>query len=514
MRVVALALGAVLLASAPAAAAVERFAVLIGNDAGARDEITLRFAEADAVKLRDVLVDLGGFRPENIVMLEGQSAETARRAIVAVNDRIRALPAGQDAILLVYYSGHADATALHLGESELQLGVMEQLVRESPAGVRLLVVDACRSGALTRVKGGIRTSGFDIQVDERLAAQGAVFLTSSAANEDAQESDELGGSFFTHYLVSGLLGTADSNGDGQVSLAEAYGHAYASTLRASSRTLGGIQHPTFRYSLSGRGDVILTSIAGARGRRGTLHFPAERTYLVMRDGPDGAVVGEIGARDRRRRLSVRPGRYFVRARARATLLEGTVRVDAGAERAVEDSELTRTAYARLVRKGGELDRVHGPQIGWRGRNAITPGDLCVGGMVGYLFEMREVDMGARLANCRSDSDDDAVSGRVDEVELDLRAGRTFDLGSFSLGPVVAVGGGLFRQRLEMDAPSRAASFAHLGAGLVVAHDMAGAAYWAIDAMASALFYRERPEGVARPGLGISVTFLVGWRIFH
>jgi hypothetical protein len=510
--VAALAIALVLLAAAPAAAAVERFAVLIGNNAGARDEITLRFAETDAVKLRDVLVDLGGFRPENIVMLEGQSADSARRAIASVNERVRALPAGQEAILLVYYSGHADATALHLGGTELALHALEQLVRESAAGVRLLMVDACRSGALTRVKGGTVTSGFAIQVDESLAAQGAVFLTSSAANEDAQESDELGGSFFTHYLVSGLLGAADANGDGQVSLAEAYGHAYTSTLRASSRTMGGIQHPSFRYDLSGRGDVVLTSITGAHGRRGTLHFPAERTYLVMRDGPDGAVVGEIGARDRRRRLSVRPGRYFVRARGRATLLEGTVRVDAGVERSVDDSELTRTAYARLVRKGGALDRVHGPQIGWRGRNAITPGELCVGGMVGYLFEMREVDMGARLANCRSDDED--VSGHVDELELELRIGKTFDLGSWSLGPVVAVGGGLFRQRLEPDAPAHASSFAHMGAGLVVAHDMAGAAYWAIDAMASALFYRERPDGVERPGLGISLTFLVGWRIFH
>ena len=61
-------------------------------------------------------------------------------------------------------------------------------------------------------------------------------LAATAASEDAQESDELRGSFFTHYLVSGLLGAADEDGDGAVTLAEAYDHAYAATLRATSRT--------------------------------------------------------------------------------------------------------------------------------------------------------------------------------------------------------------------------------------------------------------------------------------
>ena len=44
-----------------------------------------------------------------------------------------------------------------------------------------------------------------------LAGEGVVFLTSSSANEDAHESDTLKGSFFTHYLVSGMLGAADTD---------------------------------------------------------------------------------------------------------------------------------------------------------------------------------------------------------------------------------------------------------------------------------------------------------------
>ena len=36
-----------------------------------------------------------------------------------------------------------------------------------------------------------------------------MLLTSSSADEDAQESDAIAGSYFSHHLVSGLRGSAD-----------------------------------------------------------------------------------------------------------------------------------------------------------------------------------------------------------------------------------------------------------------------------------------------------------------
>lgn len=66
--------------------------------------------------------------------------------------------------------------------------------------MRVLVLDACRSGALTRVKRGRIVQPFAITHDAGLRGEGMV-LTASSANEDAQESDELRGSFFAHALV-------------------------------------------------------------------------------------------------------------------------------------------------------------------------------------------------------------------------------------------------------------------------------------------------------------------------
>ena len=111
------ALIALLLALSPAAALaqVERYAVVVGNDVGEPPDVPLRYAEMDAARMVSVLQEVGGVRPENTVLLQGKDADTVRRALIAVNERVRT--AGRPTVLLVYYSGHADAGALHLGGS-------------------------------------------------------------------------------------------------------------------------------------------------------------------------------------------------------------------------------------------------------------------------------------------------------------------------------------------------------------------------------------------------------------
>ena len=118
-------------------------------------------------------------------------------------------------------------------------------------------------------------------------------LTSSASNEDAQESDVLRGSIFTHYFVSALLGAGDADGDGRVTLEEAYRYAYEATLRSSSATWAGAQHPTFRYEMQGMGKLALSELPASTASRALLVFPAGKPYLVLAGSESGAVVGEV-----------------------------------------------------------------------------------------------------------------------------------------------------------------------------------------------------------------------------
>lgn len=436
--------------AAEAHAAPERYALIIGHNQGGKDEPELRYAEADAAKLYEVLGDLGGFRAENMVLLRGHDASAVRRALIALNDRIRTrtADAAVEPMLMVYYSGHADASALHLGGTEFELGELEQLVRGSSAHFRMLVLDACRSGALTRVKGGVRVPPFPIEIEEKLSGEGVVFLTSTSANEDAQESDELKGSFFTHYFVSGLVGAADTNGDGVVVLKEAYHYAYEETRRASSRTLIGTQHPTFNYEVRGHGDLVLTTLVGTSSTRGTIAAPPGRTYLVMQASSDGPVVAEIAAADRRREISVKPGKYFVRSRGADHLLEGETNVSAAETVDLANLKLTRIDYARLVRKGDASDAlVHGPQAGYRFRSVLknresTP---CHGVYAGWNFELEWMSVAPRLSMCRSQRTRLETSLEAEELGGELRFLKAFDFSYVTFETGIGIGGALFRQ---------------------------------------------------------------------
>lgn len=213
----------------------ETWLIAIGNNRGDADEVQLLYAERDVRELADVLRTQGHIASDRVRILIDENAETVRRALVTINTQLRARSheGHGTTSLLVFYSGHADADALHLRGTRLPFEELRGLVTSSPATMRLLIVDACRSGAVTRVKGVSTAPEFAIQLDDRVEAEGTAILSSSTAGESSQESDRLRASFFSHHLVNALRGAADRNGDGRVTLSEAYAYTYSQTLRSS-----------------------------------------------------------------------------------------------------------------------------------------------------------------------------------------------------------------------------------------------------------------------------------------
>lgn len=506
-----------LLLAAPAWAEVERFAVVVGNNVGSREDGPLRYAEADAARVAAVLREVGDVRPTNLILLRGEDADTVRRTLIAVNERVRA--AGDQTVLLVFYSGHADAEALHLGNARLELSELEQLVRGSAARFRLLILDACRSGALTRVKGGTPVPPFDVRVSEHVPGEGAVFLTSSSASEDSQESDELKGSFFTAALVSGLLGAADADGDGKVTLREAYAYAYVATLRASSKSFAGTQHPTFQYEFRGQGDLVLTTLQDPHGTRGWVVFPPGRTYLLFSDSADGALVGEVGAGDSVRRLSVRPGRYFVRGRAPDVLLEGSIDVPAGSTVSIDESALSRTAYARLVRKGeGVRDSVQGLQAAFVAGTALSDASgACLGVVAGYALEFKAITIIPRLAYCHAGFSNQDLSASANQVDAEVRAAYVWDLSFLSLEVGLTVGGAWLEQTFQTNglAPSRSTLALQISPDVAVSRELGERAYLFLELAAATYLYKmqDTPTGQSHFGPSFSgrLTLGTGWR---
>ena len=439
------------LVGARAGAEPNRFAVLIGNNRGDADEVVLHYAESDAARVGSVLRTLGGFQPENVISLVDLRASEVRRALIAINARVRQL--GGDSLMLVYYSGHADAGALHLDGSHLGVDELRDLVTGSSATARVLVLDACRSGAMTRVKGGTPAAAFDIDLSFPIGASGVAMLSSSAAGESSQESDALGASFFTHAFVSALLGAGDTNRDGAVTLGEAFAYAKERTLATTSRTLAGPQHPTFRLDLGGREDLILTRPGAEHRDVGTLAFARPGVYSVHKGSTDGPVVAEIAASDGGARVALEPGRYFVTRREIDYLEQGRFDVVAQKLTLVEPKGMARIDYARVVRKGGTERRVSGSLFGDVGAR----GDIAGLGTawrteLGARVDLRQISLEFRLGfadatrqNTRWTIDTRELSAAVDAI-------RAFDLGPVTLDVGLEAGVAAFLQAFH-DPPS-------------------------------------------------------------
>ena len=349
-----LALVCLLTGSAVQAADPARYALLIGANHGNLREPTLRFAHADAHRLADVLTTMGDFLPDNVVTLDDPSADRVRDALARLSARMRTETSHlDDALLFVFYSGHADANALHLGQDNLPWNELRNSIVGSSAAVRLLVVDACRSGEVTRVKGVDVSAPFSVPESSR-TVEGFALLSSAAAGESAQEAESVGGSFFSHHFVSGLRGAADTDHDGNVSLAEVYRYASDRTQASTAQTVVGVQHPTYAYGLKGHGDLLLTHIGTSRGL-GTVHLPGAGQYFLWRDGRSGPLMAEADVDARGGVLRVPTGDYFVQQRLSDRMFEGTLAVQSDVVAEVRRQDLRAVTYDQWVRKGsGEL----------------------------------------------------------------------------------------------------------------------------------------------------------------
>jgi hypothetical protein len=363
MTVRRLAAIAALLASLPAyPEGLRRFAIVVGNDEGGSGTRPLFYARDDAKRIASILQRIGGVRPEDSVLLLNGTADQLLAAMGDIERRsLEATRQGEHTALFLYYSGHAKEGALRLGDTTLPFASVKSRLAQAPADIRIGIFDACQSGLLTRSKGARKAPEFAIEADAARDAKGLVILTSSASDEDSQESDQIGGSYFSHHLASGLLGDADRSGDGKVSLSEAYAYAYERTVADTSDSAAGAQHPTFSYDLAGNGDLVLTDV---QSHREGILFPSiapDGTYYIV--DAKGSVAAEIVKfAEKEKRIALAPGVYRVKRRLPDHLRVGEVTVGAGQIALFDESRLRDVPFSADPVKGVDRAWMLGTQV--------------------------------------------------------------------------------------------------------------------------------------------------------
>jgi hypothetical protein len=240
-----------------------RFALLLAVSQYADPTLSrLRSPAADAVALRDLLADpeIGGFVVTSVF---DEKAQAMRLAVEEfLTDR------RPDDVVLVYLSCHGlvdlrrrlyfaarDTLKNRLAASGVEAHWLLDQLEDCRARRQVVVLDCCFSGAFAQGAKG----DTDLALGERLMGQGRgrVVLTASRGTEYSFEGDPVEGtapqsSVFTSALVGGISsGEADADGDGYISVDEAYSYAFEKIREA-----GGQQTPQ-RWLYGAEGSILL-----------------------------------------------------------------------------------------------------------------------------------------------------------------------------------------------------------------------------------------------------------------
>jgi len=341
---------------------LRRYAIFVGSNDGGHERVSLHYAESDARAMAQVMQELGGVEFNDSLVLLAPTSYDLESAFLMMDRRVRQAHADARRVeFFFYYSGHSDEKGLLLGEERVAYSDLKRSVVEIEADVNIAILDSCFSGAFTRLKGGTRQLPF--LLDESIQMTGHAFLTSSSADEAAQESDHIEGSYFTHYMIAALRGAADSTRDEQVSLNEAYHYAFSETLARTETSYAGAQHPSYNIQLTGTGDLTMTDLRVATCSI-VLSEPIDGRLFVR--GPMGNLVAEVRKSPGSGVVLALPeGRYSLTLDAAGRSWITNVRLSSGMRREIEEADFQPIGREPATRRGE--DAVAPPVVQGPGR---------------------------------------------------------------------------------------------------------------------------------------------------
>ena len=285
----------------------ERFAVLIGigdyRDPSISD---LNYAAADVNSVYSLLTDprRGGFPKENVQLILDRKA-TRRSIVKAIGDWLFR-KAGPDDEVFVYYAGHgavetdrtgtepdglakylvpADADPKTLFVTGISNGELARMFQALKTKRLVFFLDSCYSAGTTGLGRALTPTGFragslSSDLYGRLAGTGQAIVAAAKPNQVALEIARLGHGLFTKFVLDGLQGRADANGDGYVTLLELYPYLSREVSEVASQE-GGIQEPVLMGSIAG--DLVLASVPETLQKL-SIEARIERLKKVYLDG--------------------------------------------------------------------------------------------------------------------------------------------------------------------------------------------------------------------------------------
>lgn len=255
----------------PDLGANRRIALVVGISRYADSSIDLRYANADARALYELLTDsaLGpaAFRRENVRLLLDSEATVAN-----INKGLREFlrQARENDFVLFFFAGHGapdpnriqdlyllahDTDPRNIAGTGLLMRHVREAIAEIPARDVLILTDSCHAAGIAAPASmrSLLANPIHQTFLEKMhhSSGGLAILTASEAAQVSFENEKWGRhGVFTHFLLGGLRGSADSNGDRIVTLGELMEHVRDSVRDATqSRQIPAIGPTSFDREL-------------------------------------------------------------------------------------------------------------------------------------------------------------------------------------------------------------------------------------------------------------------------
>jgi uncharacterized caspase-like protein len=207
------------------------YAVVVGVSDYQYDAVIndLRYSDDDAFAMAAYLT---GASHEVVRLTDGQATKAN---ILRTAAALFAKATSQD-VILFFFSGHG-AEGVFIphdfdGKTALLHSEVKALFKQSKAGLKVCIADACHSGSIKLKIGTREPTALQSNAD-------VVIMMSSRANEVSQEQPRLGKGVFTHFLLMAFQGNADVNRDRKITLLELFNYL----SRQVSQQTNQKQHP-------------------------------------------------------------------------------------------------------------------------------------------------------------------------------------------------------------------------------------------------------------------------------
>jgi tetratricopeptide (TPR) repeat protein len=156
----------------------------------------------------------------------------------------------------IYFICH-DTEADALNATAVSQRDIEEIFTTTRAGKKLWLADACHSGgAGLQIRATENTFTQKLLTEIANTGDGMAIFSSSSGTEFSFEDARWGGGhgIFTHYLVEGMKGKADVNGDGKVDIREIEDYVETNVKRDTK----GQQHPELKGRFDNKMPVSIT----------------------------------------------------------------------------------------------------------------------------------------------------------------------------------------------------------------------------------------------------------------